>query len=193
MAKMTEEQMGPAKTLAYIQSQIRAPKGQFNAFGKYHYRSAEDIIEAVKQVINPLGYWLLMTDEIALIGERYYVQSTVTLTNGLNSYVSKAYAREEESKKGMDGSQVTGAAASYARKYALSALFCLDNGQADSDSTNTHGASNDEKATIADEWKQEINACKSVDELGKLYKSNQQAFDADPTLKKLLTLRKQQL
>ena len=125
------------KTLAEIQALIKAPKGQFNSFGKYKYRSAEDILEAVKVVVNPLGFWVTLSDHIMQIGDRYYIMSTATLTDGTNCYQSIAYAREEESKKGMDGSQVTGASSSYARKYALNGLFAIDDTK-DSDATNTH-------------------------------------------------------
>ena len=121
--------------LAKIQSLIKAPKGQFNSFGKYKYRSCEDIVEAVKPVINSLGFYLTLSDEIVNIGNRFYVKATATISNGTESYSSVAYAREEEIKKGMDGSQVTGASSSYARKYALNGLFAIDDTK-DSDSTN---------------------------------------------------------
>lgn len=121
--------------LAKIQSLIKAPKGQFNSFGKYKYRSCEDIVEAVKPVINQLGYYLTLSDEIINIGNRFYIKATATISNGTESYSSVAYAREEETKKGMDGSQVTGASSSYARKYALNGLFAIDDTK-DSDSTN---------------------------------------------------------
>lgn len=124
-------------TLAQIQQQVKAPKGQFNSFGKYKYRSAEDIVEAVKLVINPLGFWLILTDEVLAIGDRVYVKATALLTNGQSTYCSNGFAREEEVKKGMDGSQITGAASSYARKYALNGLFAIDDTK-DSDSTNEH-------------------------------------------------------
>lgn len=121
--------------LAKIQSLIKAPKGQFNSFGKYKYRSCEDIVEAVKPVINSLGFYLTLSDEIVNIGNRFYVKATAIISNGTESYSSVAYAREEEIKKGMDGSQVTGASSSYARKYALNGLFAIDDTK-DSDSTN---------------------------------------------------------
>lgn len=124
-------------TLAEIQQNVKAPKGQFNNFGKYKYRSCEDIVEAVKPVINPLGFALILTDEVVNIGGRFYIKATAKLTNGSESFEATAYAREEESKKGMDGSQVTGAASSYARKYALNGLFAIDDNK-DADSTNTH-------------------------------------------------------
>ena len=132
--------------LAKIQSLIKAPKGQFNSFGKYKYRSCEDIVEAVKPVINQLGFYLTLSDEIINIGNRFYVKAIATISNGTESYSSVAYAREEETKKGMDGSQVTGASSSYARKYALNGLFAIDDTK-DSDSTNVgkDEPTNDEK------------------------------------------------
>lgn len=126
--------------LAKIQSLIKAPKGQFNSFGKYKYRSCEDILEAVKPIINPLGYFIRLTDNIEEIGGRIYVVSEAILSNGVDTYTCVGYAREEETKKGMDGSQITGSSSSYARKYALCGLFALDDNK-DSDTTNV---SNDE-------------------------------------------------
>lgn len=120
-----------------IQSEIKAPKGQFNSFGKYKYRSCEDIVEAVKPVINKHGYYLTMTDEIIQVGERFYIKATATISNGTLTFSASAFAREEEQKKGMDGAQVTGAASSYARKYALNGLFAIDDTK-DADATNTH-------------------------------------------------------
>ena len=125
------------ENLAAIQSALKAPKSQFNSFGGYHYRNAEDILEAVKPLLAQQGCVLTCTDEIVLIGERYYVKASATLCNKEGQIVqTTAYAREEESKKGMDGSQVTGASSSYARKYALNGLFCIDDTK-DSDTTNT--------------------------------------------------------
>jgi hypothetical protein len=125
------------ENLAAIQSALKAPKSQFNSFGGYHYRNAEDILEAVKPLLAQQGCVLTCTDEIVLIGERYYVKATATICNKEGQIVQTcAYAREEESKKGMDGSQVTGASSSYARKYALNGLFCIDDTK-DSDTTNT--------------------------------------------------------
>jgi hypothetical protein len=124
-------------TLAQIQAEVKAPKGQFNSFGKYRYRSAEDIVEAVKLVINKYGFWLVLTDEVVEIGGRVYVKATATLSNGKLHYATQAFAREEEFKKGMDGSQVTGASSSYARKYALNGLFAIDDTK-DADATNEH-------------------------------------------------------
>jgi hypothetical protein len=123
--------------LAQIQAQVKAPKGQVNKFGNYKYRSCEDIVEAVKPVINKLGYYLTLNDEIVQIGERIYVKATATISNGESTFSCSAFAREEEVKKGMDSAQITGAASSYARKYALNGLFAIDDTK-DADATNTH-------------------------------------------------------
>ena len=112
--------------LIKIQSELKAPKGQFNSFGKYKYRSAEDILEAVKPLLAKNGCTLTLSDELVLIGERYYIKATATLKNGACVEAVTAYAREEAEKRGMDGSQITGTASSYARKYALNGLFCID-------------------------------------------------------------------
>lgn len=130
--------------LAEIQAKLKAPKGQFNSFGKYHYRSAEDILEAVKKVVNPMGFSIILTDQVKEIGGRIYVESTASLFNGELEYNATGYAREEETKKGMDGSQITGSASSYSRKIALNGLFAIDDTK-DSDATNDHGKSQESK------------------------------------------------
>ncbi|EKS5433927.1 ERF family protein [Escherichia coli] len=112
------------KKLWTIQQTLNAPKNQRNNFGGYNYRSAEDILEAVKPLLQNIT--LTVSDEIVLIGNRYYVKATATLSDGEDEIAVNAYAREEESKKGMDASQLTGATSSYARKYALNGLFCID-------------------------------------------------------------------
>jgi len=135
--------------LLNIQNELKAPKSQFNAFGKYKYRNAEDILESVKPLCFKYKATLTLSDEIVLIGERHYVKATATLTDNEKPELkiwTTAYAREEESKKGMDGSQVTGASSSYARKYALNGLFNIDDTK-DSDSTNTHGKDDKETTT----------------------------------------------
>lgn len=127
------------KSLIAIQNELKAPKGQYNSFGKYHYRSCEDILEAVKPLLYKHNATLSITDEVVLIGDRFYVKATATFVSA-DGYVQNvsAYAREEQDKKGMDGSQITGASSSYARKYALNGLFLIDDTK-DSDSTNDHG------------------------------------------------------
>jgi len=124
--------------LLSVQAALKAPKGQYNAFGKYNYRSCEDILEAVKPLLFEHGLTLIISDSVVAVGDRIYVQATAAI-RGEDIQVSvTAYAREEEDKKGMDGSQITGAASSYARKYALNGLFLIDDTK-DSDGTNTHG------------------------------------------------------
>jgi len=120
--------------LATIQHTLNAPKGQYNNFGKYHYRSCEDILEGVKPLLD--GLFLSISDEIVLIGDRYYVKSTATITDGETSHSATAMAREALDKKGMDEAQITGATSSYARKYCLNGLFGIDDSK-DADS-NEH-------------------------------------------------------
>lgn len=130
--------MSISEKLVNVQSELKAPKGQFNNFGKYKYRNAEDILEAVKPLLKKENLSMVLTDDLQNIGDRYYIKSTVRLFDDKESIEVTAYAREEESKKGMDSRQVTGASSSYARKYALNGLFLIDDTK-DSDSTNTHG------------------------------------------------------
>ena len=114
--------------LVEVQNKLKAPKSQFNSFGKYNYRNAEDILEAVKPILKEIGATTLLKDEIALIGDRYYLKTTaifVDIETGEKIEV-EAIAREAEEKKGMDSAQVTGATSSYARKYALNGLFLID-------------------------------------------------------------------
>lgn len=126
--------------LLSVQTALKAPKSQYNAFGKYNYRNCEDILEAVKPLCKEVKALVFLSDELVLIGERYYVQAKATFVDveSTEKLCAVAYAREEETKKGMDGSQVTGASSSYARKYALNGLFDIDDTK-DSDTTNTHG------------------------------------------------------
>ena len=126
MAKTNEKELSLQESLVAIQSKLKAPKGQFNSFGKYHYRSAEDILEAVKPLLAEHNVVLNMSDRVELIGARYYIVSTAKVIKGEEEIISEGRAREDESKKGMDGAQVTGASSSYARKYALNGLFCID-------------------------------------------------------------------
>lgn len=124
---MSDEKASFISKLVAVQNRLKAPKGQYNSFGKYKYRSAEDILEAVKPLLQEYGLFLKLTDEIVLIGERYYVRADAVLydENGEMAHTT-AYAREDKDKKGMDGSQITGTASSYARKYALNGLFLID-------------------------------------------------------------------
>ena len=123
------------------QVELKAPKGQYNSFGKYKYRSCEDILEALKPVLDKLKLTLFIKDDVIEVNTRNYVKATITLVNIEKPdeiIETSALAREEETKKGMDGSQITGASSSYARKYALNGMFMIDDTK-NSDSTNTHG------------------------------------------------------
>jgi hypothetical protein len=133
--------------LLVIQTELKAPKSQLNKFGNYNYRSCEDILEALKPLLKENRVVLTIGDKIVKVGDRYYVKSGAEIKDldSESSIFVNAYAREEETKKGMDGSQITGAASSYARKYALNGLFGIDDSK-DSDTTNKH--EKDEVKTI---------------------------------------------
>ncbi|MCK9461623.1 MAG: ERF family protein [Proteobacteria bacterium] len=147
--------------LAHIQNELKAPKGQMNKFGNYKYRSAEDILEAVKPIAFKYESVIRLYDDLVLVGDRYYIKATAIITHFAdqeNAVEVSSFAREEESKKGMDGSQVTGASSSYARKYALNGLLLIDDTK-DSDATN------DGKGTPA-----KTDPAKPVEDDGKVYK-----------------------
>ena len=138
--------------LLNVQTELKAPKGQFNAFGKYKYRSCEDILEALKPVLNKYKLTFFINDEIVEVNNRNYVKATITIINiekPDEQIQTSALAREEETKKGMDGSQITGASSSYARKYALNGMFMIDDTK-DSNSTNTHGKDKTEQEKVKD-------------------------------------------
>lgn len=126
--------------LVEVQNKLKAPKNQFNKFGNYAYRNCEDILEALKPILSEVKAVVNISDEVVLVGERYYIKATVKFIDAETSEVveASAMAREEENKKGMDSSQLTGSTSSYARKYALNGLFAIDDTK-DSDTTNTHG------------------------------------------------------
>ena len=134
---MKEEMMNVNEKLLYVQSKLKAPKSQYNSFGKYNYRNAEDILEAVKPLCAEVGAVVLLSDKVVKIDNRYYVETVAMFISTDGDRISVcASAREEDDKKGMDGSQITGASSSYARKYALNGLFAIDDTK-DSDITNT--------------------------------------------------------
>lgn len=125
--------------LMNVQTELKAPKGQYNNFGKYKYRSCEDILESLKPVLSKFKLAIMISDDVVEVNSRNYIKATVTLINvekADEKIKVTALAREEETKKGMDGSQITGASSSYARKYALNGLFAIDDTK-DSDATNT--------------------------------------------------------
>ena len=168
------------KELLQIQSELKAPKGQYNSFGKYKYRSCEDILEAVKPLCVKYGVILTLSDEIVQVGERYYIRATAKLQKeGCTDVSVTAYAREALEKKGMDDSQITGTASSYARKYALNGLFCIDDTKdADTDEyvkKTKAGAKGD--TSDKEEWREKVieaAKAKGIDmkEVAKDYKLN---------------------
>lgn len=159
--------------LLKTQVELKAPKGQFNAFGKYKYRSCEDILEALKPVLDKFKLTLFIKDDVIEVNTRNYVKATITLVNIEKPdeiIETSALAREEETKKGMDGSQITGASSSYARKYALNGMFMIDDTK-DSDSTNTHGK---EEKTEAERKKEAIEA---INKLADTEEKTEKVFD----------------
>lgn len=112
--------------IARVQKELKAPKSKYNSFGGYNYRSTEDILEAAKPLLAEEGLVLTVSDELINMGDRYYVKATARITDGEDTFEVSAAAREQATKKGMDESQITGSASTYARKYALNGLFCID-------------------------------------------------------------------
>lgn len=147
--------------LQEIQHKLKAPKGQYNNFGKYKYRSCEDILEAVKPILYEVGCTLTLTDTVELIGDRYYIKATAWLKGEDTDEVVTAYAREAETKTGMDASQITGTASSYARKYALNGLFCIDDTK-DADTDEYAEQTRKEKKTAPEQKKPEQKPTKEV-------------------------------
>ena len=126
--------------LTEVQNELKAPKSRYNSFGKYNYRSCEDILEAVKPLLKSKKLAMTVKDEVYSVGDRFYIMAVVTVFDceSEEKITTTAYAREDNEKKGMDGSQITGSSSSYARKYALNGMFAIDDTK-DADSWNTHG------------------------------------------------------
>ena len=150
---MTHLNKNIRQKLQGIQSSLKAPKGQTNKFGGYRYRSAEDILEALKPLLGEWGCSLVIQDELVEVGGRVYVKATANLIDNETESVlsTSAFAREAEAKKGMDDAQITGSASSYARKYALNGLFAIDDTK-DPDATNTHGKDRSQAVTAPTEF-----------------------------------------
>lgn len=163
--------------LTALQNKLKAPKGQYNSFGKYAYRNAEDILESVKPLLAEFRLAMFISDSIEVYDTRTYVKATVTLVNidkPDEIIVNSAFAREEEEKKGMDGSQITGASSSYARKYAMNAMFAIDDTK-DSDTTNTHGKDDTKSGTV----KKELTRTEMIDVFSSMAKEKQEKAFAD--------------
>ena len=152
--------------LVEVQNKLKAPKNQFNKFGNYAYRNCEDILEALKPILSEVKAVVNISDEVVLVGERYYIKATVKFIDAETGEIveASAMAREEESKKGMDSSQLTGSTSSYARKYALNGLFAIDDTK-DSDTTNTHGKE-DSKSNVITLTDKQLNRMYAIAKVG---------------------------
>ena len=158
--------------LIKVQSELKAPKGQKNTFGNYNYRSAEDILEAVKPLLSEQGLLMTITDIIEQIGERYYIQAKVILTDGEDTVEVTGYARESLNKKGMDDSQITGTASSYARKYAMNGLFLIDDTKdSDSNENRTERENRAKKADVEAEREKQAKIAKLNDQYERALKA----------------------
>jgi hypothetical protein len=141
MSEKKKDEMTLAEALVSIQGRLKAPKSRYNKFGNYNYRSCEDILEAAKPLLREYGVLMTIHDDLVNLGERYYIKAIVTLQKGGESICNTGYAREDDGKKGMDGSQITGTSSSYARKYALNGLFLIDDTK-DADTDEFHKVTN---------------------------------------------------
>ena len=185
------------KELIIIQTRLNAPKNQRNKFGGFNYRSAEDILESLKPLLKETECFLNITDSIELVGDRYYIKATATITNKDGAKVSSsAYAREELTKKGMDASQITGSTSSYARKYALNGLFAIDdNKDADTDEFKkqqdkpTKEVDSKEDVSLA---LQQIKEAQTLSDLTKVY-NDWEAFQKNKRFLSSLTAKRKQI
>jgi len=170
-----EREMEIYKQLERIQKQLKAPKNQENKFGGYKYRSCEDILEAVKPLLD--GCVVTISDTIREVGGRVYVEAEATISDGVNQITVTAFAREPEDRKGMDASQITGAASSYARKYALNGLFLIDDTK-DADATNDHKPVVKQQPLDVEKVLAAMNGATDRTILDKFYKSAMDRADA---------------
>ena len=163
--------------LLNVQSELKAPKSQYNSFGKYKYRSCEDILEALKPILNKNKATVIISDDILFVEGRHYIKATVKFIDTENGEMveNSALAREDEVKKGMDSSQITGSVSSYARKYALNGMFAIDDTK-DSDSTNTHGVELDKSESTK----------LSAKQVGRLLAIGLKAGIKEPDIKKVI-------
>lgn len=179
--KSKEEKLNIYKILNKIQNELKAPKSNYNSFGKYNYRSCEDILEGVKPLLSKYGAILTIKDDMVILGDRYYVKAIARLSLNNDDFIETyAYARESETKKGMDDSQVTGATSSYARKYALNGLFCIDDTKdADTMDNSFKSISTDQLKTLEVLGVDKIALCKyfKVNNINELsYEQGKQAI-----------------
>ena len=171
--------------LAVIQQELIAPKNQYNSFGKYNYRSCEDILEGLKPCLKKVNAAVTVSDELVQIGDRYYIKATATLHDAESgqSVSNTAYAREDEGKKGMDVSQVTGATSSYARKYALNGLFCIDDVKDADTRDNRQNEAEEQKKAEAEQKKIENSVITDVKVKVLEARCEKEGVDVDKILK----------
>lgn len=165
------EELSLVQKVVKIQNELKAPKGQFNKFGGYKYRSCEDIVESVKPILNTYGVMLNLSDEMVLIGDRYYIKAVAGLTDGTDVIQSVAFAREPQDLKGMSESQITGTASSYARKYALNGLLAIDDTK-DPDTDEFANQTGQEEKKATPKQVEILNKYYQGENLDKLLKSN---------------------
>lgn len=176
------------ENLIKIQSELKAPKEQFNKFGNYNYRNCEDILEALKPLLKKYNCTLTLTDEVVLIGTRFYIKALATISDGKEILSTSSYARESEEKKGMDASQITGAASSYARKYALNGLFLIDDNK-DVDSTQKETEPNNSTDII--KVIKQVNESKDLKELESIWKDNKNLQTSEAFIKSITNKKKE--
>ena len=174
------------KELIEIQSKLNCPKNKRNTFGNYNYRSAEDILNSLKPLLKEANCSLIVSDELVLMGDRFYLKSTATISNEKESKYAVGFAREDDEKKGMDKAQVTGSVSSYARKYAFNGLFLIDDSK-DIDAP----VKQDEKKYK--NWIDGLELINDVAELQKYYLENKAEIEFDPKIKALFSGKKQKL
>jgi len=176
-----------------VQSELKAPKGQYNSFGKYSYRNAEDILEAVKPLLAKNGLSMNISDSIHEVAGMIYVQAEVRVTDGIESAVVTAQAGIDPSRKGMDIAQSFGASSSYARKYALNGMFLIDDTK-DADATNTHGKTEQPKAAApvggSDTFQQAVDYIKGSSDKAKAYSAIVGKYGSQFSEKQIEALKK---
>jgi hypothetical protein len=176
-----------------VQSELKAPKGQYNSFGKYAYRNAEDILEAVKPLLTKNGLSMNISDSVHEVAGMIYVQAEVRVTDGIESAVVTAQAGIDPSRKGMDIAQSFGASSSYARKYALNGMFLIDDTK-DADATNTHGKTEQPKAAApvggSDTFQQAVDYIKGSSDKAKAYSAIVGKYGSQFSEKQIEALKK---
>jgi len=184
------------KALIKVQSELKAPKGQYNSFGKYSYRSAEDILEAVKPLLAKNGLSMRVTDEVMEVGGAVFINATAVVTDGTDSIYASAQAGIDPNRKGMDIAQSYGSSSSYARKYALNGMFLIDDTK-DADATNTHGKSSQSTPTTtttasptSDAFQKSIDYLKSAKDKAQAYAQIESKYGSTFSEKQLGALKK---